>query len=426
MLVFTKNIIGFKTVICLCVCAILIAIIQPEARAAIRSTTGTIDFDSNNDGMHEASLTTTGLAIGPNLTPSTNLHVQGNSIISESLVIGSVSNSSSSTVHIHGTIGYGMQTVNVGGNNITSSIVIVDTSLGNVNLGLPDMTNSVGTKITIKRISLDNTLYLSASGGNIDGNSTMIISSGNLSYFTFINTGSFWTLMDSSESVSSAEVAAANLFLWWHLNESSGNVIADSSSYGYTGNLSGNANFSGNSVSGIYGTALQLDDFETALSETDDSAIIQFSSSLPSAQYTYSHWFKYNHPSTQQQDYSFELEGSAGFVPSSSNVTYHKAAYHEVSSGNYVSTALTSSLSANVWHHVAVRYDGSDLRLYLNGVFESNVAASGWTSGTNMSLENPGTYEDSVINYDQLRFYNTAITADEIQTLFYNGSPGGF
>jgi len=135
-------------------------VIQIESQAAIKSITGTIDFDSNNDGIHEASLTTTGLAIGPNTTPSTNLDIQGNAIISNSLIIGGTNNTSNSTLHIHGTLSYGMQSVKAGGNQVANSIVLVDTSNGDVSLGLSNINTSVGQTITIKRTHTSKNAYL--------------------------------------------------------------------------------------------------------------------------------------------------------------------------------------------------------------------------------------------------------------------------
>jgi len=37
----------------------------------------------------------------------------------------------------------------------------------------------------------------------------------------------------------------------------------------------------------------------------------------------------------------------------------------------------TSTLSMNVWHHIAGTYDGSNVRVYCNGVEEDSTAATG-------------------------------------------------
>ena len=52
--------------------------------ADILSKTGTINFDVDFNGIQEMKLDSTGLGIG--LTPSANLHVQGNALISNQIL----------------------------------------------------------------------------------------------------------------------------------------------------------------------------------------------------------------------------------------------------------------------------------------------------------------------------------------------------
>ena len=82
--------------------------------SAIKSSTGTLGFDSNADGSSEMNLTSAGLAISSNVT-SANLHVGGNATISQNLAVGS-SLSASANLYISGTIGFsvGSYSGNVG------------------------------------------------------------------------------------------------------------------------------------------------------------------------------------------------------------------------------------------------------------------------------------------------------------------------
>jgi hypothetical protein len=140
----------------LCLCAFLVlSFYTKQSFAAIRSITGNIHFDSNNDSTNEMTLNQNGLGIGVS-SPSANLHVTGNTIISDSLTIGSTVNTSKSTLHINGTLAYDLQNVSTGNTTVTSSIVLADSSSGNITLGLPILSESFVQQIKIKRIILQN------------------------------------------------------------------------------------------------------------------------------------------------------------------------------------------------------------------------------------------------------------------------------
>jgi hypothetical protein len=73
----------------------------------------------------------------------------------------------------------------------------------------------------------------------------------------------------------------------------------------------------------------------------------------------------------------------------------------------------------NVWTHVALTYDGAMLRLYVNGV----QVASGAQAGSLQTPATPlriggnvpyGEYFEGLI--DEVRVYNRALSATEIQT----------
>jgi hypothetical protein len=79
----------------------------------------------------------------------------------------------------------------------------------------------------------------------------------------------------------------------------------------------------------------------------------------------------------------------------------------------------TSALLLNGWTHLAASYDGTTLRLYVNGTQVASVAASGAITTTAGSLRIGGNniwseWFAGVI--DDVRVYNRALTATEIQT----------
>ena len=88
--------------------------------------------------------------------------------------------------------------------------------------------------------------------------------------------------------------------------------------------------------------------------------------------------------------------------------------------------ASTGTLPLDTWYHAAATYDGSTIRLYLNGTEVGSVAKSGSVSrGRNVSVDIGRSPEGS--NYlrgaiDDVRVHGSALTAEEIASL---GGPSG-
>jgi hypothetical protein len=81
--------------------------------------------------------------------------------------------------------------------------------------------------------------------------------------------------------------------------------------------------------------------------------------------------------------------------------------------------AESTALAANVWTHVAGTYDGSVVRLFVNGVQVASTTVSGPISTSTGPLRIGGNslwgeYFQGVI--DNVRIYNRALTAAQIQT----------
>jgi len=134
----------------------LLVLITSTFSYEIISTTGQIKFDANFDNQAELILNSTGLGIG--VTPSTNLHVNGNAIVSDQLFVGG--SSGVSNLNMNGTIGYGFETVSANATLSSNSIVLVDSSSDNITLYLPLAANVIGRKYTIKKMSTLNELYV--------------------------------------------------------------------------------------------------------------------------------------------------------------------------------------------------------------------------------------------------------------------------
>ncbi len=102
-----------------------------------------------------------------------------------------------------------------------------------------------------------------------------------------------------------------------------------------------------------------------------------------------------------------------------------------VLSGKFVVTQIGASISStsNIndgnWHHVAVTYDGSTYRLFVDGVQENSGSMTTATtlSGTIWigSNSGPSVWSGSV---DEVEFFNRQLSAAEIQAI-YNASSAG-
>ncbi|MFB9421176.1 LamG domain-containing protein, partial [Nonomuraea rubra] len=84
-----------------------------------------------------------------------------------------------------------------------------------------------------------------------------------------------------------------------------------------------------------------------------------------------------------------------------------------------VGTGGTASLPLNTWSHLAATYDGTTLRLYVNGVLTSERTAGGPIRTDNGVLRIGGNslwgeYFNGLI--DEVRIYNRALNAVQIQT----------
>jgi hypothetical protein len=76
-------------------------------------------------------------------------------------------------------------------------------------------------------------------------------------------------------------------------------------------------------------------------------------------------------------------------------------------------------LPLNAWTHLAATYDGAALRLYVNGALASTRAMTGPITASASPLRIGGNtiwgeFFNGVI--DELRIYNRALTAQEIQS----------
>lgn len=190
----------------------LFGLILLQLQADVKSTNGIIKFDVNLDNSEEATLNQTGLGIG--LTPSTNLHVIGNAIVTQSLTLGTT-NTSNSNLHISGTVGISFETLSSNisiSENDTSSLIFLDNSSANLSVSLPFAGNVSGRQVTLKTNS--DSFHTIISGGNVNIDHRPFIKLSNFGSCTLTSDGNDWFIINSNSLTEAWTPVLASTFLW--------------------------------------------------------------------------------------------------------------------------------------------------------------------------------------------------------------------
>ena len=87
---------------------------------------------------------------------------------------------------------------------------------------------------------------------------------------------------------------------------------------------------------------------------------------------------------------------------------------------------VNNVLQVGVFHHVAGTYNGSVMRLFLDGVEVGNLAVQGTVDASVDGVIFSSTVSLDALDglLDEVTIYNRALTAAEIQAIFAAGSAG--
>lgn len=363
--------------------------------SSIKSSTGNIDFDVNQDSIREARLNSQGLVIGTG-EPSSNLQVHGTLSLIPTTLTSSTNLSETQS----------------------SSILLIDTSGDNILINLPYAGNVLGRHYTIKKTSTLNTLYLGGSGNYIDQHPLLEITDSTsdlLPSISLISDGSNWMVTHSEGNIQT--FASDNLVGLWNFDETTGTSATDSSGQNNNGTLT-NMTFSSNSVTGKLGRALTFDGNEYVTLGSGKPTILQFSDQP----FTLSVWVNIDFTGNFGRIIGADNGGgsSHGYTlrDNGNTTTGNFGFYFSEGAGNSerTSTGLTG------WHLLTGIYDGSKNYLYVDGVLESSTTVGSitptWGSVSEISIGRRGStnYYKGII--DDVRIYNRALTATEISTYY--------
>jgi predicted phage tail protein len=193
----------------------------------------------------------------------------------------------------------------------------------------------------------------------------------------------------------------------WAFGEGSGPTTADASRNGNLATITG-ATWS---TQGKYGNALSFNG-------TGSVVRVASSASLnPGSAMTLSAWIR---PAASQTGWRtiLQRESEAYFLTASSDSPMSPAGGGTLGGGVHYVMGPTAN-PVNAWTHVALTYDGANLRIYVNGVQAATRAATGAVQASTNPLwiggNSPyGEYFQGLI--DEVRVYNRALSAADIQT----------
>jgi len=200
--------------------------------------------------------------------------------------------------------------------------------------------------------------------------------------------------------------ANAALVSHWEFDEGSGNIAYDSIN-GNNGNIYG-----ATWTTGIIGGALDFDGVDDYVKTLNNI----FTNAHLAAGATLSAWFK-----TDSSNYGYVADDE-GYLALGVNLYTHPNKLLGTADGGVHIYYSSSNVNDNLWHHVAIVWDGTNTSiLYLDGVSESfgtsgpptpNIKNRPFTIGVHSTIS---AYLNGII--DDVRIYNHALSQSEIQAL---------
>jgi hypothetical protein len=211
-----------------------------------------------------------------------------------------------------------------------------------------------------------------------------------------------------SVTVSNGGPAPSGPIAAYAFSEGQGTVAADASGHGLAGTVS-NATW----TPGPFGSALQFTGASNSRVTVASTPLLQL------ATFTLSAWVN---PSAAQPSeptvIAKEISGDLPYVLYARGSGSGPNAY-VLAGGSYQNAAATSTLPANTWTHLATTYDGTTLRLYVNGVLAGSTVVSGSLASGNGALRigNNAVFgnEGFVGRIDEVRIYARALAPAELQ-----------
>ena len=200
--------------------------------------------------------------------------------------------------------------------------------------------------------------------------------------------------------------ATPGLVAEYGFNEGSGTALTDSSGNGNNGTIA-NGTWS---TSGKYAGALQFNGTSSVVT-IPDSASLHLSSGM-----TLEAWVDPSTVTSAWRDVVYK--GDDNFYLEATTNNASRPAAGTIAGGGYAEAYGSAKLATNTWSFLTETYDGSTLRLYVNGTQVASVAHTGAiaTSTNPLQIGGDGVYGQYFAGLiDNVRVYNVALTAAQVQ-----------
>ena len=201
--------------------------------------------------------------------------------------------------------------------------------------------------------------------------------------------------------------ATTGLVAAYGFDEGSGTTVTDASGNGHTGTIT-NATWA---ATGKYGKALQFNG-TNALVSIPDAASLQLSTGM-----TLEAWVNPSTVNSAWRDVIYK--GNDNFYLEATSTNASKPDAGMIAGGSYADAYGTAALTASTWSYLTETYDGSTLRLYVNGTQVASTAHTGTiaTSTNPLQIGGDSLYGQNFAGLiDEVRVYNVALTAAQIQS----------
>ena len=203
----------------------------------------------------------------------------------------------------------------------------------------------------------------------------------------------------------------AGLVLWFGFNEDTGGTIDDLSGAGNNGNITGTVEWTGN---GNYGGGMLFTD---GMISIPNSETVTFEDEI-----TIALWINSDDVSdSYRRVVGCGWASSGSYILGIDNHWMNMAFAWDIMNvgGTRFDANMDALVTPGEWEFVAGTYDGSMVKLYLNGEMKIQTAADGKitsVSDITISQQGLGIEGGSFIGImDEIRLYNVALSDDEIQ-----------